>query len=502
MSRSRTATAGAVLFVLLVPGCDSTAPRGPGAITVSSIAQAPDNFFEYGIAIGKSTPRRAFVGETVLFTQTGLAHGAHEVSLVGVPTNCTGAGARTVNLRGDDTATVAFNITCSRVTGDLRVTVATTGVDLDPNGYLLTANGVIAASLPINGSTTFGFVTPGTYTLGLAGVAANCTASAAQQVTVSAGQLASASFTVTCAAVGVLRFVTSVSGEDRDPDGALVSVDNAPGTRIPLSATTNVRVAAGTRSYALGDVQPNCAITGPATGTHTFAGGDTVTITLAADCTTIPMGEVGTTHSEASVDTLANEDNNPNPAHDVVTVRGRYTPGFLIVVLRFARSVIPATGQHPGALYGFVELDADENVATGFPEPFINGYGGSATQGVDYGLLLHQMDSVSMTLVKVNTAPEPAIIAGRVRARFDTDSVVVFLPLNKLNDDGKLTLTATVGTLDRATDIVPNSGQILLQPPAAPASPLVAARAEHAVIVPANPERIERPKAGTWKPKP
>jgi hypothetical protein len=48
------------------------------------------------------------------------------------------------------------------------------------------------------------------------------------------------------------------------------------------------------------------------------------------------------------------------------------------------------------------------------------------------------------------------------------DSVVVKIPLAKLGgDDGRLAISALLGTADRPTDVVPNSGAILARPASA-----------------------------------
>jgi hypothetical protein len=60
-------------------------------------------------------------------------------------------------------------------------------------------------------------------------------------------------------------------------------------------------------------------------------------------------------------------------------------------------------------------------------------------------------------------------------------------------------VSATVGTADRPTDIVPNTGQILLQPPA---GPMVMLRTERPRSTKTTGEKVEYPQAGTWKRKP
>src|SRR5439155_221175 len=61
-------------------------------------------------------------------------------------------------------------------TGDLTVTTATTGLDLDPNGYTVTVDGGQSRSLGVTASTTY-TLTAASHTVDLTSVAANCTVS-------------------------------------------------------------------------------------------------------------------------------------------------------------------------------------------------------------------------------------------------------------------------------------------------------------------------------------
>src|SRR6266705_4183935 len=70
-----------------------------------------------------------------------LTAGDHTVRLVGPAGNCTIAGdnprALHVTTGGvtRDTARTTFEVTCVAVTGTIQVTAATSGIDLDPDGY-------------------------------------------------------------------------------------------------------------------------------------------------------------------------------------------------------------------------------------------------------------------------------------------------------------------------------------------------------------------------------
>jgi hypothetical protein len=451
-----------------------------------------DNFFEYGIAIDNGTPTRANVGQVVNFTQNGLAHGNHTVTVVDVPPACTGTAARTVALQGNDTATVAFNIQCPRTTGDVRLNVTTTGSDLDTD-YVLTLNGSPGPVIPANGSVTYTGFPPGTFTFGLLDVETNCAAPPDQQATVVVGQLTTISFAITCAPVAVLRFVSTVTGADRDPDGLLVTVDNVA-SRIDAGATTHVRIPIGTRTYTTSDLQPNCNATGATTGTHTVAAGDTVTINLALSCAAIAAGAAGTaTLVEAAGDTTARPAGAPG-GYDILGMKVRYAPGFMILAFRFHKNVLSPATDDIAALYGILEFDVDENASTG-GQPFINSFGGNSTQGVDYAADFFLTDTASVQLIRT-PGGDIGFDAGLVRVRYDADSLVMFVPLSKLgNDDGKMTVTMVFGTGDRPTDIAPNTGQGTVQPP----TPLLAARAGTSGRVVLGQTRIVLPKPGTWK---
>src|SRR3989454_11365343 len=69
----------------------------------------------------------------------------------------------------------------SPTTGSIRVTAATGGTDLDPDGYTValqgdTLSGTGSSSQPIavNGTVTFSQLKPGTYSLALSGAVTNC----------------------------------------------------------------------------------------------------------------------------------------------------------------------------------------------------------------------------------------------------------------------------------------------------------------------------------------
>ena len=468
MPRRAPIFVASALTVFLIAACDSTEPRGPGSIFITSSATSPEpnsQFFQYDIVVDNGSPRTAFVYETVNHIVNGLAPGAHEVRLNGVPTTCNiGQNPRPVNLRGDDTALVVFNIQCPRTTGDVQVNVTTTGPDPDPNGYVLVFSTLGSISIPSSFSQLLRFIPAGTYSVSLTDVAANCTGGSAQNITITAGQTSTVTFAVTCTPVAIVKVVAATTGTEPDADGFSMSLGSSGTQRVPANGTVHLRAPTGTSSWSLGDVQPNCSLAGASSGSVTVAAGDTVTIDVSATCSAIGYGTAGTTVTEATVDTLPNPQGNSNQAHDLVQMTTRYAADWLILVMRFSRPVgIVGSGSNAG-LQGVVDLDVDENASTGAP-PLINSFGGSASMGSDYRIDLFESTATTARLLRAQSGDTSEQLAP---LSIEGDSVVVKIPLAKLGgDDGRMSISAVLGTFDRPTDIAPNSGVILARPASA-----------------------------------
>lgn len=86
-------------------------------------------------------------------------------------------------------------------TGSIKVTVASSGVDIDPVGYTVSVDGGSSQAIGPNASITIDNVAVGTHAVALGGLASNCTVGTSPaSVTVSVGATANAAFTVTCVA--------------------------------------------------------------------------------------------------------------------------------------------------------------------------------------------------------------------------------------------------------------------------------------------------------------
>src|SRR5206468_2687302 len=140
--------------------------------------------------------------------------------------NCTvtAPNPRSVTVTAGATVPTAFAVSCTALTGSVRVTTSTTGASLDGDGYTETVRARRSQPITINNSTgvTFAGLSVGDHTVQLSGVAANCTVTAPnpRTVTVTAGATAPTAFAVSCSTpTGSVRVTTSTTGASLDGDG-------------------------------------------------------------------------------------------------------------------------------------------------------------------------------------------------------------------------------------------------------------------------------------------
>jgi len=118
--------------------------------------------------------------------------------------------------------------------GSIMVTVATTGVSLDADGYSVTL-GSTTQAVDVNGSTTLTDVAAGSQSVMLGDVATNCTVTESnpQSVTVVNNQTATLTFGVVCA-----RLMEAVTLMATDRNGVFYVVDETTGDATALFAPT------------------------------------------------------------------------------------------------------------------------------------------------------------------------------------------------------------------------------------------------------------------------
>src|SRR6266853_2115074 len=126
-------------------------------------------------------------------------------------------------------------------TGNVAIRASTTGPGLDPDGYVVAADGGAGQSLPVNGAVAFSQLSVGSHQFVLSGVATNCTLLSPNpaMVAVTAGDTAQTTFQLSCGAP--LRPIAFSSNRDysasiyamnADGSGVVQLTNNPPDYRL------------------------------------------------------------------------------------------------------------------------------------------------------------------------------------------------------------------------------------------------------------------------------
>src|SRR5439155_44781 len=138
---------------------------------------------------------------------------------------------------------VAFAVVCVAVTGTIEIKAATSGADVDPDGYTVQVDGGTTAALAVSGTTRFEGLSAGSHTVTLAGAATNCPVAADNPRT--------------------WNVTTATSGIDLDPNGYAMQIDGGS-LRLLLGAGTVTidGLAGGDHSVVLSGAAGNCTVGG------------------------------------------------------------------------------------------------------------------------------------------------------------------------------------------------------------------------------------------------
>jgi hypothetical protein len=281
------------------PGTGSQTQR-TGTLRVQASTTGPPPFFVYFVGID---------GEEEVVPVNGVADfelssGPHQVHLSNAEPRCSVAGEnpRTITVSAGAVTATRFEVTCPP-TGAIEVTASTTGVDADPDGYLVTVNGSQSQHIGVNASVTFSNVAAGERTVELTGLAANCsvTGDNPRSVTVTAGETAQMAFAVVCTGssggTGSIAVTTSTTGVKPDSDGYAVVIFRAGTLLHTESIGTNATVeipdlAPGDYYQTLSGLASNCSWA-PSAGAHkaaTVSIGTRTRVTFDVTCFSQPLG--------------------------------------------------------------------------------------------------------------------------------------------------------------------------------------------------------------------
>ncbi len=182
--------------------CTALPPEtGSIRVTTTTTGEEQDNN-GYDFLVDDGSSRH--IGTSDAVTVSDLTPGQHTVTLSGQAANCNiqGDNPRTVTVTANSTETVGFEIVCDATTGSIRVSVSTSGEDLD-DGYEATLDGAGSGRQVSDGNpVTFDNLTPGSHNVTLSGNANNCSIQGdnPRSVDVAAGEEETIQFDVICSA--------------------------------------------------------------------------------------------------------------------------------------------------------------------------------------------------------------------------------------------------------------------------------------------------------------
>jgi hypothetical protein len=297
-SRTRTLLLWAAPLVWL--GCgggggtDIVLPSLSVTTATDGIDIDPDG---YSLVIDGTETQRIGVAASVVVEQ--LTDGQHAIELSGLAANCAvqGENPQSVTLRSGSTATASFAVRCSASNGSIQVVTSTDGSGSDPDGFTLLLDAAPWGPIGPAATASVDGLAPGSHSIGLAGLAANCQVNGAnpRPVAVSPGQTVEVPFTVTCTdagpAPGTVTVTTTTSGSNQDPDGYGVSLDGGATQAIGVNASLLLTgVSAAPHTVQLTGVAANCTVTGSNPRPATVPAAGSVTVAFAVSCVSPPPG--------------------------------------------------------------------------------------------------------------------------------------------------------------------------------------------------------------------
>ncbi|HEY3130293.1 MAG TPA: hypothetical protein VGL91_12610 [Acidobacteriota bacterium] len=133
----------------------------------------------------------------------------------------------------------------------------------------------------------------------------------------------------------------------------------------------------------------------------------------------------------------------------------------LVLRVNFAGPVTPGDSGQPNAVVGYIDLDVDQNAATG-TESHVDVFSPfKAKLGIEYSVFLFNYSSATKDTPLIDTNFNTL---GRVPVTFTSNSLTVRVPLSLIKDDGIVNTAIVLGTVPEPTDIAPNGGFITSSP--------------------------------------
>ena len=298
---------------LLLLSCSPSSPSDPGQtqgrIEVSVSSSGAGVPAGYTVRLDGGSVRSVPSDGSTSFD--ALNPGNYEVELV-APGNCTvsGSATRTVGVQEGATATVSFTVTCTPVpTGAIGLTTVTTGAPADPDGYEVSVDGGVGQAIGIDATLLIPDQAVGDHLVELGGVADNCMAQGdnPRLVSVAEDQTTQIEFEVICSATtGLIDVTVTTTGDQLDPDGYAVDLDDAATQAVETNGSTLFTgVEEGPHTLTLQGLEPNCTVTSDNPVGADVVAGETTDVSFSVSCTATTGGlqvSANTTGSEIDTD--------------------------------------------------------------------------------------------------------------------------------------------------------------------------------------------------------
>ena len=182
----------------------------------------------------------------------------------------------------------------------LTIATSTSGVELDPDGFMVHVDNLAPRSIGLEAMVTFERLGEGPHTVTLSGVAPNCAAQGEnpRAVSVSGTDTPTLTFSVVCGPTnGTLEVVTATTGPEPDADGFIVVLDGTNRGSIAPSATVSYAgLISGMHTVTLEGVAPNCQAVGDHPLGVAVEPGETARVSFAITCAAT-TGALGVTIS-------------------------------------------------------------------------------------------------------------------------------------------------------------------------------------------------------------
>lgn len=144
-----------------------------------------------------------------------------------------------------------------------------------------------------------------------------------------------------------------------------------------------------------------------------------------------------------------------------LTLASASTQDAVTITLQFAQPIAPSLAGAPNSIAGYIDIDSDQNAATGqfASTDLFRADSGSTGLGDEYMVALFQNPDGTLPVIDLANGSS----GGYVMPTFTATSVSFTIPLAMLgNDEGNLNLAAVVGSMQEPTDIIPNAQHLTL----------------------------------------